>query len=78
MAVPGGLQGQGLDLCINRVVILEFVVVALVAAIFLIAFRKPKVVPRGTQNFMESIYDVVARDIVEGVMGRRGIGSSPT
>ena len=26
---------------------------------------------------MESIYDVVARDIVEGVMGRRGIRFQP-
>jgi F-type H+-transporting ATPase subunit a len=61
----------GSTLCINRVVILEFLVAALTALVFILAFRKPKVVPRGGQNVMEAMYDFVASDVVEGVIGRR-------
>lgn len=61
----------GSTLCINRVVILEFLVAGVTALAFLLAFRKPKVVPRGGQNAMEAVYDFVASDVVEGVIGRR-------
>lgn len=67
----------GVNLCINRVVLLEFLVVAVVAAIFLIAFRKPRVVPRGAQNLMEGVYDIVAKDVVESVLGRKGLRWQP-
>jgi F-type H+-transporting ATPase subunit a len=61
----------GLNLCINKVVLLEFAVAALTALVFILAFRKPKIVPRGGQNVMEAMYDFVAKDVVEGVIGRR-------
>jgi F-type H+-transporting ATPase subunit a len=63
----------GLNLCINKVVVLEFVVVAVVAALFIWAFRKPRMVPRGAQNLMEALYDFVAKDVVEGVIGKAGL-----
>ncbi|HEY7280662.1 MAG TPA: F0F1 ATP synthase subunit A [Actinomycetota bacterium] len=61
----------GTTLCINRVVILEFVAAALAALVFILAFRRPRIVPRGGQNAMEALYDFVASDVVEGVIGRR-------
>jgi len=61
----------GTGLCINRVVLLEFLVAALTALVFILAFRKPKIVPGGGQNAMEALYDFVAADVVEGVIGRR-------
>jgi F-type H+-transporting ATPase subunit a len=66
------LKIGGLNLCINKVVVLEFLVVVLTAVLFLWAFGKPRVVPRGVQNFMEAIYDFIAKDVVEGVLGRGG------
>ncbi len=63
----------GLNLCINKVVILEFVVVAVVAGLFIWAFGKPRLIPRGAQNVMEAIYDFVARDVIEGVIGKAGL-----
>ncbi len=62
----------GLNLCINKTVILEFVAAFLAATLFIVAFRKPKPVPRGAQNFMEAIYDFIGRDVVEGVIGSKG------
>src|SRR5262245_13192889 len=61
----------GLDLCINKVVLLEFGVAILTALVFILAFRKPKVVRRGGQNVMEALYDFVAKDVIEGVIGKR-------
>ncbi|MFL5796542.1 MAG: F0F1 ATP synthase subunit A [Actinomycetota bacterium] len=63
----------GVNLCINKVVILEFAAAALTALVFILAFRRPKVVPRGGQNLMEAMYDFVARDVIEGVLGAKGV-----
>ena len=68
----------GLDLCINRVVILEFVVVALVAAIFLIAFRKPKVVPRARRTSWSRSTTSWPGTSSRGSWDAGALGSSPT
>jgi F-type H+-transporting ATPase subunit a len=67
----------GLNLCINKVVILEFVVVAITAILFLWAFGRPRIVPRGIQNLMEAIYDFIANDVVQGVLGKEGARWQP-
>ena len=67
----------GVNLCMNKVVFLELGVAAFTAFLFIYAFWKPRVVPRGAQNLMEAIYDFVARDVVEGVLGRRGVVWQP-
>ena len=46
------LNVGGLNLCVNKVVLLEFAVAAITALVFILAFRKPRVVPRGGQNAM--------------------------
>lgn len=72
-----GLHIGGLNLCINKVVILEFAAAFLAGALLVWAFRKPKVVPRGSQNAMEALYDFIGRDVVESVIGPKGIVWTP-
>ncbi len=67
----------GVNLCINRTVLLEFLAMAVVAIVFIVAFRKPSVVPRGLQNVMEGLYQFVTRDVVQAVMGREGLVWQP-
>jgi F-type H+-transporting ATPase subunit a len=67
----------GLNLCINRTVLLEFLAMGLVAVVFILAFRRPRLVPRGLQNVMEGVYDFIARDVVQAVMGREGATWQP-
>jgi F-type H+-transporting ATPase subunit a len=67
----------GVNLCINRTVLLEFLAMALVAIFFLVAYRRPRVVPQGAQNVLEGLYEFVTRNIVEGVIGREGIVWQP-
>jgi F-type H+-transporting ATPase subunit a len=62
----------GLNLCINRTVLLEFLATAVVAVLFLVAFRRPSVVARGLQNVVEALYEFITRDVVQAVMGREG------
>jgi F-type H+-transporting ATPase subunit a len=71
------LHAGSLNLCINKTVILEFAAATLAGVLFILAFRKPQPVPRGTQNFMEAIYDFIGRDVVEGVIGSKGTTWQP-
>jgi F-type H+-transporting ATPase subunit a len=63
----------GADLCINRTVGLTFFTAIVVAVLFLLAFRRPKIVPTGLQNFMEVVVDFVRVGIVQEVIGERGL-----
>jgi F-type H+-transporting ATPase subunit a len=57
-----------LEFHITKVTILLFLVVAIILAFFIYAFRKPKLVPRGAQNVGEMAYlfirDGIARDTI--------------
>jgi F-type H+-transporting ATPase subunit a len=57
-----------LEFHITKVTILLFIVVAIILAFFIYAFRKPKLVPRGAQNVGEMAYlfirDGIARDTI--------------
>jgi F-type H+-transporting ATPase subunit a len=66
------LIGSG-DLCFNRVSFLMVLAGLIVAALFLVAFRRPKLVPRGLQNVMEVIVEFVRNGIVMEVMGPSGL-----
>ena len=67
----------GIDLSINRVVLQMFVVVLLVWGLFYLGFRRPKLVPSGLQNVMESIVDFIRNQIVLEVIGRDGLRFLP-
>ncbi|HSJ50320.1 MAG TPA: F0F1 ATP synthase subunit A [Actinomycetota bacterium] len=66
------LIGSG-DLCFNRVSFLMVLAGLIVVALFLVAFTRPSLVPRGLQNVMESIVEFVRNGIVMEVMGPSGL-----
>ena len=64
--------GSG-DGCFNRVSLLIVLAGLIVVTLFLVAFRKPQLVPRGLQNILESVVDFVRTEIVLQVMGPSGL-----
>ncbi len=63
--------------CLNRTSVLILLVTAVVAVLFLVAFRAPQVVPRGLQNVMEYGIDFVRRQIILEVIGPEGLRFLP-
>jgi F-type H+-transporting ATPase subunit a len=49
----------------------------IIAAVFIAAFRRPTIVPRGIQNAMEALVDFIRNGIVMEVMGRDGLPFLP-
>jgi len=62
----------GFSACVNKEVILIFLVAAIVLALFLVAFRDPQIVPKGMQNVMEAGVDFVRKEIAVQVIGPQG------
>src|SRR4051794_23893684 len=52
--------------------LLLLIISAIVGTLFLYGFRRPQLVPRGVQNFAESIYDFVRNQIALDVIGPEG------
>lgn len=67
------LELFGVDLSINRVVLLLFLATTIVAVLMFVAFGRPKLVPRGVQNLMEVIHEFVRNNIALEVIGREGL-----
>ena len=63
----------GVNACINRVVIYMFLAAAIVLTLFLLAFARPRLVPRGLQNAMEAVVDFVRNQIALEVIGPAGL-----
>jgi F-type H+-transporting ATPase subunit a len=63
--------------CLNRTSILILLVTAVVAVLFLTAFRAPRIVPTGLQNLAEYGIDFVRRQIVLEVIGPEGLRFMP-
>jgi F-type H+-transporting ATPase subunit a len=70
------LVGHGAN-CFNRASGLMVLAALIVVALFLAAFRAPKVVPTGLQNAMEAVVEFVRNGIVMEVMGPEGLGWVP-
>ena len=71
------LEVGGVDLSINRVVLQMFLVGLLVWGLFFFAFRRPRLVPSGLQNVMETFVDFIRNQIVLEVIGRDGLRYMP-
>ena len=67
----------GPNACINRVVVLIFLVLVVVLALFVLAFSRAKVVPRGLQNVMEAGVDFIRNQIILEVIGPDGLRFLP-
>jgi F-type H+-transporting ATPase subunit a len=63
----------GLQLHINRVVMLTFLAVAIAAGLFLLAFRSPRIVPTKLQSVAESIVEFIREQIAIQVIGADGV-----
>jgi F-type H+-transporting ATPase subunit a len=57
--------------------LVQFVAFAAISTFFIVAFRKPSVVPRGIQNVGEVAVDFVRVHIIESVMGEKGMRYLP-
>ncbi len=62
----------GMTFGVNKVTIQVILAVVIILAFFLYAFRKPKVVPRGSQNVGEMGYLFIRDGIAREVMGKDG------
>lgn len=67
----------GVHFEITRVTLYLFLAVAIVVILFLLAARRPQLVPRGVQNFVESIVQFVRDEIALQVIGREGLSWVP-
>ncbi|NEE00568.1 F0F1 ATP synthase subunit A [Phytoactinopolyspora halotolerans] len=56
----------------NRVNLVQLIMTIAVAAFFIVAFRNPKVVPRGMQNLGELAVNFVQTQIIDTIMGVGG------
>ena len=63
---------EGTPFAVNRLVLMMFFVTGLLCLIFVKAFSKPAVVPRGLQNVVEVGLDFVRVQIVDEIIGREG------
>jgi F-type H+-transporting ATPase subunit a len=62
---------------VNKVILLMWISVALVCALFFVAGRKRALVPTGVQNVAESTVEFVEDQIVLQTMGPQGLGYTP-
>jgi F-type H+-transporting ATPase subunit a len=71
------LELFGVDVSINRTVLILFLATAITSLLFLLAFRKPKLVPKGLQNVMEFLVDFIRNQIALPTMGNEGLKFLP-
>jgi len=86
---PAGFEAPGTEIlktacvigdgtyCVNRVALYMFLSVIIVLGLFLAAFRKPNLVPRGLQNVMEAVVEFVRNQIAIEVIGPAGVSWVP-
>lgn len=67
---PGALLFEGTPFEMNRIMLIRILMTVAVAAFFLVALRRPKLVPRGVQNLGEYALDFVRIHIAEEILGR--------
>jgi len=72
-----GLVFKGTPFEINKTVLLLWITVALVAALFLAAARRRELVPTGIRNVIEAGLDFVERGIAREAMGPEGAAWVP-
>ena len=68
---------KGSPLAVNKVVLLEWVAVAITLAMFIPAARNFKLIPTGLQNVVEMGVDFVRNSIILEVMGPAGLVWTP-
>lgn len=72
-----GLLFKGTPFEVNKVVLLMWLGVIIVVALFLVAGRRQSLVPTGVQNLVESGVEFVRTDIILQTIGPEGMGWMP-
>jgi F-type H+-transporting ATPase subunit a len=62
---------------VNKVVLLMWLSVAIVFALFFVASRRQQLVPAGVQNLAESVVDFIREGIILQTIGPEGLGFTP-
>ncbi len=70
------LIGSG-PYCVTRVTFWMLMSAVIIVTVFLLAVRRPSLVPRGLQNAVEALVDFVRNGIVLEVIGREGLPFVP-
>jgi F-type H+-transporting ATPase subunit a len=70
------LIGSG-DFCVTRITFWMLMSAVIISVLFVVAFRRPTIVPRGLQNLMEALVEFIRGGIVMEVMGREGLPFLP-
>lgn len=68
---PGDLFSVG-GFGVSRIMLVQALMTGLLCLFFVVAFRAPRLVPRGLQNLGEMAVDLVRVQIVDEVMGAKG------
>jgi F-type H+-transporting ATPase subunit a len=74
---PGELLFEGTPFALTRVNLIGLFMTGVLCLLFVLAFRKPQIVPRGLQNLAEVAVDFVRFQIVDEVMGVQGRKYTP-
>ncbi|GAA3962217.1 F0F1 ATP synthase subunit A [Gordonia caeni] len=67
---PEAVAFAGTPFALDRLMIMRLVIAALVALVFALAMRSPKLIPRGLQNVGENALDFVRINIAEEILGK--------
>jgi F-type H+-transporting ATPase subunit a len=70
------LIGSG-EFCITKVSFWTLMSAVIIGVILVLAFRSPKIVPKGVQNALEAFIDFIRNGIVMEVMGPEGLPFLP-
>ncbi len=69
---PGEILFAGTPFAMTRINLVQLALVVAVMAFFLVAFRRPQLVPRGVQQLGELAIDFVQVQVIDSVMGVKG------
>src|SRR5690625_3508477 len=69
---PPEILFSGTIFAMTRITLIQLVMLVLVSAFFVAAFRKPQIVPSGVQNLGELAVNFVQDQIIDSVMGVQG------
>ena len=73
----GDLEVFGLNMCVNRVVLMYFLAALIVITVFALAASRSRFVPKGLQNLVETIVEFVRNDIALAIIGPDGRAWTP-
>lgn len=72
-----GLVFKGTPFEVNKTVLLMWLALGIVLALFIVAGRRAELVPRGVQNVVEAGVDFVRNDVIHQTIGADGLGWLP-